>query len=152
MARDCLPSIGVALSPVVALVIVVVTVAVVAAVIALTTAGLGRHRSRTRDQASTIFALRTAVVALVQTSTQGWTAVDASVRPTVVAQLPLVQDGQLRQLTTELLEATRLLASGGTTDDGDALRAEVDELHEQFRWRSNEVVRELNLGRVPPAS
>lgn len=137
------------MSPVVAFVIFVVAVAVVVAVIALTMAGLGRHRSRTRDQASTIFTLRTAVVALVQTSTQGWTAVDPSVRPTVVAQLPLVQDGQLRQLTTELLEATRRLASGGPTEEGDELRAEVDDLHERFRWRSNEVVRELNLGRVP---
>lgn len=108
-----------------------------------------RHRGRTRDQASTIFTLRTAIVALVQTSTQGWTAVDGSVRPTVVSQLPLIQDSELRQLANELLETTRQLAAAGNAEAGAGLRDEVDDLHERFRWRSNEVVRQLNLGRVP---
>ncbi len=88
----------------------------------------------------------------MQTSTQGWTAVDASVRPTVVAQLPLIQDGELRQLTNELLEATRQLAAAGNAEAAAGLRSEVDDLHERFRWRSNEVVRQLNLGRVLPGN
>jgi len=134
---------------VVALVVVVVAVTVLVGASSVILARMRRHRSRTRDQASTIFTLRTAVVALVQTSTQGWTAVDASVRPTVVGQLPLIQDSELRQLTNELLETTRRLAAAGNTEEGKGLRDEVDDLHERFRWRSNEVVRQLNLGRVP---
>jgi len=134
---------------VVALVVVAVAVTVLVGVGSVILGRMRRHRSRTRDQASTIFTLRTAVLALVQTSTQGWTAVDASVRPTVVAQLPLLQDSELRQLTTELLETTRQLAATGDAESGAGLRDEVDDLHERFRWRSNEVVRQLNLGRVP---
>jgi len=154
---------------VVALLVVVVAVAVVFGLIGVTLAGLGRHRSRTRDQASTIFTLRTAVVAMVQAATQGyevaaddgsdggrrrvgtpWASVDSTVRPTITTQLPLIQDAQLRRLTTELLEATRRLSLAGDTDEGARLCGEVDDLHKRFRTRSNEVVRELNLGRVPP--
>lgn len=135
---------------VVALVVVVVAVAVVAGLIGLTLGGLGRHRSRTRDQESTIYTLRTAVVALVQTSTQGWTAADSSVRPTIVAQLPLISDGELRQLTNDLLDTTRRLGSpGGNPEERQRLHDELDDRHERFRLRSNEVIRELKLGRVP---
>ena len=137
------------MSLVVALVIVVVAVAVVIGVIFLTLTVLGRHRSRTSDQASTIFALRTAVVALVQTSTQGWTSVDATVRPAVVAQLPLIQDAELRQLTNELLEATRHLRAVGNSEETAGLRDDVQALHDRFRWRCSDVLRELNLGRIP---
>ena len=148
--------------------IVVVAVAVIIGLIGVIAVGLGRRRSRTSDQASTIFALRTAVVALVQAATQGyevaaddaeggerrrvgtpWTSVDSTVRSRVTAQLPLVRDDRLRQLTTDLLEATRRLGAAGGGAEGAALCRQVDELHERFRARSNEVVRDLNLGRIP---
>ena len=136
---------------VVALVIVVAAVAVVLGVIGLTLGGLRRHRSRTRDQTSTIYTLRTAVVALVQTSSQGWTGADSSIRPTVEAQLQLIQDGELRHLTSELLETTRRLAvaGNGETEEVKRLHDELDDLHTRFRMRSNDVIRELKLGRVP---
>ncbi len=133
----------------VAFVVVVAAVTIVIGLTYLTLAGLRRHRSRTRDQTSTIYTLRTAVVALAQTSAQGWTAVDSSVRPAVVAQLPLIQDVELRQLTNELLETTRRLAAMPDPVANERLREEVDDLHERFRARSNEVIRELKLGRVP---
>jgi len=133
----------------VAFVIVVAAVAIVIGLTYLTLVGLGRHRSRTSDQTSTIYALRTAVVALAQTSAQGWTAVDSSVRPAVVAQLPLIQDVELRQLTNELLETTRRLATMPDPVENTVLRKEVDDLHERFRARTTEVIRELKLGRVP---
>jgi len=133
----------------VALVIVVVAVTVVIGAVYVTLAGLGRHRSRTRDQTSTIFTLRTAVVALAQTSAQGWTGVDSSVRPAVVAQLPLIQDAELRHLTNQLLETTSRLAATTDPVGNTDLRGEVDALHERFRHRCNEVIRELKLGRVP---
>ena len=134
---------------VVALLVVVVAVVVLLGVIGLTLGGLRRHRSRTTDQTSTIYALRTAVVALAQTSSQGWTAADASIRPAVTAQLPLIQDGELRRLTDALLHTTDRLASAGDADDKMRLQQEVDDLHQRFRMRSNDVIRELKLGRVP---
>ncbi len=134
---------------VVALVTVVVAVTVVIGLISLTLGGLGRHRSRGRDQTTTIYTLRTAVVALAQTSAQGWTSVDSSLRPTIVSQLPLIQDVELRQLTNQLLDTTRRLAAVTDPVASEDLREEVDTLHEQFRRRSNEVIRELKLGRVP---
>jgi len=138
------------LSPiVVALVIVVAAVTLVLGLIFVVLGGLGRHRSRTTDQTSTIYTLRTAVAALAQTSAQGWTAVDSNVRPAVMAQLPLIRDAELRQLTNELLETTRRLAAVADPVENTDLRDEVDALHERFRGRSNEVIRELRLGRVP---
>jgi len=134
---------------VVALVVVAAAVTVVIGLLYITLTGMGRHRSRTRDQTSTIYTLRTAVVALAQTSAQGWTSVDASVRPTIVAQLPLIQDVELRQLTNELLETTRQLAAVADPVENESLRESVEALHERFRMRSNEVIRELKLGRVP---
>lgn len=117
--------------------------------IGLTLTGLGRHRSRTRDQTSTIYTLRTSVMALAQTSALGWTAVDSSVRPTIVAQLPLIQDVELRRLTNELLDTTGRLAAMPDPVENTSLRQEVDDLHERFRARSNEVIRQLKLGRIP---
>jgi len=138
------------LSPiVVALVIVVVAVTVVLGLIFGILGGLGRHRSRTTAQTSTIYTLRTAVASLAQTSAQGWTAVDSSARPAVMAQLPLIRDAELRQLTNDLLETTRQLAAVADPVENRDLREEVDSLHGRFRERSNEVIRELRLGRVP---
>jgi len=155
------------LSPLVALIVVAAAVTVVLGVIGVVLAALRRRRSRTTDQAGTIFALRTAVVALVQAATQGyevtaadgevaerrrvgtpWAPVDAAVRPRVAAQLSLVQDDELRQLADELLHATRQLGLAAG-EEGESLCRRVDSLHERFRMRSNEVVRELSLRRVP---
>ena len=120
-----------------------------------------RHRSRTTDQASTVFALQMALYAMVQASRptlNGSTdnghgplrpgAGDGDARQRVLKQLELVEDVELRRITGQLLEhSDRLLT---TTDAASAarLQGEVETLQERFRSRTTDVVRDLNLRRL----
>jgi hypothetical protein len=147
--------------PVVLLVVVVVAVVVIVASIFVGMTLAARHRSRTSDQASTVFALQMALYAMVQASRpnlNGSTdngrgplrpgAGDGEARQRVLKQLELVEDVELRQITGQLLEHSRRLLT--TTDAASAarLQAEVDTLQERFRTRTTDVVRDLNLRRL----
>ena len=120
-----------------------------------------RHRSRTSDQASTVFALQMALYAMVQASRPTLNGStdngrgpsrpgpgDGQARQRVLRQLELVEDVELRRITGQLLEHSRRLLA--TTDAASAahLQSEVDTLQERFRARTTEVVRELNLRRL----
>ncbi len=146
---------------VVLVIVVVVTVVVLVAAIAVGMGLVTRHRNRTSDQASTVFALQMALYAMVQASRPTLDGAsqngqgparpgrgDGQARETVLKQLQLVEDVQLRQLTGQLLENSRRLES--TTDSAAAARvqAEVDTLQERFRDRTTEVVRAINLRRL----
>jgi hypothetical protein len=128
---------------------------------------LGRHQSRTSDQESTVYALNMALVAIVVASRQcfeatagngqrpsppraggPWLATDARLRPTVERHLPLVEDGQLRQLTAELLDRTARLYAAGDPGEAARLNAEIETLHEKFRIHRTHVVRALHVSRV----
>ena len=127
---------------------------------------LGRHQSRTRDQASTVHALQMALFGLVMASRQRfdavsgngrgdwrggdapWVAADAKIRPTVQRNLPLIEDVQLKQLTTELLDCTGRLFVAADPAEAARLNSEVEALHERFRARTTEVVRALAVRRV----
>ncbi len=147
--------------------IVFVAVVVIGGIVVLALRWLGRHQSRTRDQESTVYALNMALVGIVVAARQcydtvaadgrapspsrsgrPWLATDARLRPAVEKQLPLVEDGLLRQLSAELLDRTARLF--GTTDPGEAARlnAEIETLHEKFRVHRTDVVRSLAVSRV----
>ncbi|HEX2192570.1 MAG TPA: hypothetical protein VHH09_05210 [Acidimicrobiales bacterium] len=147
--------------PVVLVVVVLVTVVLVVASIGVGMRAVERHRSRTSDQASTVFALQMALYAMVQASRPTLDGAsqnghgparpgrgDGQARETVLKQLQLVEDVQLRQITGQLLEHSRRLES--TTDAAAAaqLQAEVDSLQERFRERTTAVVRAINLRRL----
>jgi hypothetical protein len=147
--------------PVVLLVVVVLAVAVIVAAILVGMALATRHRSRTSDQASTVFALQMALYAMVQASRptlngssdngQGPSRPgtgDGEARERVLRQLELVEDVELRQITGQLLEHSGRLLT--TTDAASAarLQGEVETLQERFRSRTTEVVRDLNLRRL----
>ena len=147
--------------PVVLLVVVVLAVLVIVAAIVGGMALAARHRSRTADQASTVFALQMALYAMVQASRPSLNgsaengqgparpgAGDGQARERVLKQLALVEDVELRQITGQLLEHSRRLLM--TTDGASAarLQGEVDTLQERFRSRTTEVVRDLNLRRL----
>ena len=147
--------------PVVLLVVVVLAVGVIVGAIVVGMSLAARHRSRTTDQASTVFALQMALYAMVQASRPTLNgssdngraparpgAGDAQARERVLKQLELVEDVELRQITGQLLEHSRRLLT--TTDAASAagLQAEVDTLQERFRSRTTEVVRNLNLRRL----
>ena len=120
-----------------------------------------RHRSRTSDQASTVFALQMALYAMVQASRPTFNGSsdngqgpsqpgpgDAQARQRVLKQLELVEDVELRRITDQLLEHSHRLL---TTTDAIAaarLQGEVETLQERFRSRTTEVVRDLNLRRL----
>jgi hypothetical protein len=147
--------------PVVFLVVVVLAVVVIIAAIVGGMAFATRHRSRTTDQASTVFALQMALYAMVQasrpalngSSDNGHGAArpgtgDGQARERVLKQLELVEDMELRQITGQILEHSRRLLT--TTDAASAarLQGEVDTLQERFRSRTTDVVRGLNLRRL----
>lgn len=147
--------------PVVLLVVVVLAVVVIFAAIVGGMRVAARHRSRTTDQASTIFALQMALYAMVQasrpalngSSDNGHVALrpgtaDGEVRRRVLEQLELVEDLELRRITGQMLEHSRQLLA--TTDVATAarLQGEVDELQERFRSRTTDVVRLINLRRL----
>jgi hypothetical protein len=134
---------------------------VIVASILLGMAFAARHRSRTSDQASTVFALQMALYAMVQASrpTLNGSADnghgpsrpgpgDTEARHRVLKQLELVEDVELRRITGELLEHSRRLLT--TTDAASAtrLQSEVETLQDRFRSRTTEVVRDLNLRRL----
>lgn len=146
--------------------LVIVALAVIIAVAMVVARVVSRHLSRTRHQASTIFAVQMALAAVVQAalkradtvSTNGQSAsrpgtdggrtdTDARARQTVTQQLPLVQDVQLKELTHSLLERTRQVHGARDPCEADRLRQEVAALHAGFGHRSTEVVRSLNLRR-----
>jgi hypothetical protein len=147
--------------PVVLLVVVVLAVVVIVASILLGMALAARHRSRTSDQASTVFALQMALYAMVQASRptlngstdNGHAPVrpgpgDGQARQRVLKQLELVGDVELRQITGQLLEHSRRLLSATDTASAARLQREVETLQERFRSRTTEVVRDLNLRRL----
>ena len=134
---------------------------VIVAAILLGMALTARHRSRTSDQASTVFALQMALYAMVQASRPTLDGANQNghgpARPgrgdgraleTVLKQLQLVEDVQLRQITGQLLEHSRRLASTADATMAARLQAEVDTLQERFRDRTTEVVRAINLRRL----
>jgi hypothetical protein len=147
--------------PVVLLVVVVLAVGVIVASIVLGMRIAARHRSRTSDQASTVFALQMALYAMVQASRPSLNGStdngqgparpgpgDGEARQRVLKQLELVEDVELRQITGQLLEHSRRLLA--TTDGATAarLQSEVETLQERFRSRTTDVVRDLNLRRL----
>lgn len=147
--------------PVVLVLVVVVAIVVIVASIVLGMALASRHRSRTTDQASTVFALQMALYAVVQASRPTLNgssdnghgpvrpgADDGQARQRVLKQLELVEDVELRQITALLLDHSRRLLT--TTDAASAARiqSEVETLQERFRSRTTDVVRDLNLRRL----
>lgn len=151
---------------VVVIALVFVALVVVGALVWACLVWLGRHQSRTRDQASTVHALQMALFGVVLASRQrfdsvsgngradrrdgdaSWLAADAKVRPTVLENLALIQDGQLKQLTTELLACTERTFVVTDPMEAARLNSEVDVLYGRFRARTTEVVRELAVRRI----
>ena len=147
--------------PVVLLVVVVLAVVVIVAAIVVGMTLAARHRSRTTDQASTVFALQMALYAVVQASRPALNGSsdnghgplrpgpgDAQARERALKQLELVEDVELRRITEQLLEHSRRLLT--TTDAASAarLQGDVATLQERFRTRTTDVVRDLNLRRL----
>ena len=147
--------------PVVLLVVVVLAVGVIVASIVLGMRIAARHRSRTSDQASTVFALQMALYAMVQASRPSLNGStdngqgparpgrgDGEARQRVLKQLELVEDVELRQITGQLLEHSRRLLTTTDAASGARLQGEVEALQERFRSRTTDVVRDLNLRRL----
>ena len=130
--------------PVVLFVVVVVAVVLIVASIGVGMNVVARHRSRTSDQASTVFALQMALYAMVQASRPALDGVDHNghgpalsragdlsdgpLRETVLKQLRLAEDVQLRQITGQLLEQTGQLRAARDPAAAARLRQEVEAL------------------------
>jgi hypothetical protein len=154
-------------TPFVVVVVVLVALGAVGATVVLGLRWADRHLSRTRHQQSTVHALQLALFALVEASRQrfdaatlngqwpararvegSWASAYAQARPTVVRQLALVEDPELKELTSRLLESSGQLLA--TSDPATAARLwrEVEGAHDRLRLRTVEVTRSLNLRRL----
>ena len=146
---------------VVLVIVVVVTVVVLVAAIAVGMGVATRHRKRTSDQASTVFALQMALYAMVQasrptlngTSENGQGAAtpghgDTQARERVLRQLQLVEDVELRRITSQLLEHSQRLRTASDAATAARLQREADALQARFRARTTDVVRQINLRRL----
>lgn len=152
---------------VVVIAIALVALGITGAFVCLGVVLVSRHQSRTRDQRSTVFALQMAVVAMVVAARQRfdaavqngqwaevgsagtpWVATDTKVRPTVVRQMALVEDVQLKELTTRLLDRTRQLLTTADAREAARLQHEIEGLRARFQARTTEVVRALAVGRL----
>ncbi len=146
---------------VVLVVVVVVTVVVLVAAIAVGMGLVTRHRNRTSEQASTVFALQMALYAMVQasrptlngTSENGRGAAapghgDKEARERVLRQLQLVEDVELRRITSQLLDHSQRLRTASDAATAARLQQEADALQARFRARTTDVVRQINLRRL----
>ena len=146
--------------------VVLVVVVLVAVVLVVASIGVGmrvaeRRRSRTSDQASTLFTLQMALYAMVQASRPPLDGVshngrgpvspaggDGPARETVRRQLRLVEDAQVRQITGQLLECSHRLRAATDAASAARLWHEAEALQERLRGRSTEVVRKIGLRRL----
>ena len=143
--------------------VVVVALGVIGALVVLLVRLLSRHWSRTREQANVVYGLQMALFGVVQSADQRvaawrgdghvtsagpdreWTAADATARAAARANLGLLEDRQLRQLTVELLDRTHEMVTALDADAALCIRKDVETLQQSFRARTNEVMRDLRL-------
>ena len=145
---------------VVLVIVVVVAVVVLVAAIAVGMSLATRRRNRT-DQASTVFALQMALYAMVQASRPTLNGAsenghgpvapgpgDEQARERVRKQLHLVEDVELRRITSQLLEHSQRLRTASDAATAARLQQEADDLQARFRTRTTDVVRGINLRRL----
>jgi hypothetical protein len=150
---------------VVVVIIVVLSLAVCGALVVFVIGRVVRHWSRTREQASIVFAVQMALFAMVQAALERndatryngqwvgsgrpvdpqWNSASRKARATVVNSAGLLRDAELRSLTDQLLLRTEQLVTATDAGQAEQLRHDVEALHACYRARSVEVVRTLGL-------
>lgn len=144
----------------------VLALGVLAGLIVLGGSRLVRVWSRAREQDSVVFAVQMEVMALAQATVLRCDAVDpnghgaygaslngqasrevAQARAALGRNIGLLKDDTLRQITREMIDCSGRLPASPRPADAAAVREQVRTLQERFRQRSDEVQREMRLGR-----
>lgn len=148
----------------VVVIVVVLSLSVCGALVVFVIGRLVRHWSRTREQASIVFAVQMALFAMVQGALERndaarhngqWVgparpdpqraSVERRARATIASSAGLLRDHALRSLTDQLLLRTEQLVTATDAAEAARIRDEVEALHAGYRARSVQVVRTLRL-------
>lgn len=145
----------------VVVIIVLLALGALAGLIVLLVGRVVRFWSRTREQANVIYSVQMELMALGNATLQRCNGAavtsngngkgvsdDAQARAALRRDLALLRDDHLRRITQEMLDCTRRLPRTPSAAEADRVGHEMQALQERFRARSNEVVRDMRLGRA----